>query len=236
MERVPFDADRDVILAEVRRHLAGFGIGEEWEPAAVSLVWNALHTPLGSPRAGEEPVGPLSLLSKEDRLHEMEFAFPLRKLTPEALAGRFTAHGAEAPGDFAALLSRLSFTEVKGMMKGYVDVFFRRGAPGQEKYYLLDWKTNHLGWGAEEYGEKGILASVARDYYFLQYHLYTVALDRWLARRLGKGYDYGKHFGGVFYLYVRGMDPSRGGDFGIHRAWPPPSRVQALAERLMGEE
>ncbi|HCY83861.1 MAG TPA: hypothetical protein DHV36_01870, partial [Desulfobacteraceae bacterium] len=40
--------------------------------------------------------------------------------------------------------------------------------------------------------------------YILQYHLYLVALDRYLKFRL-KDYDYETHFGGVFYLFIRGM-------------------------------
>jgi exodeoxyribonuclease V beta subunit len=235
MEFVPFDADRDRIAAEVRQRAPGRGIGREWEEGAVSLVWNALHTPLGAPRAGGAAVGPLRLVGKADRVHEMEFAFPLKAVTAEALAGVFAAHRLAAPADFAALLRALSFGTVRGMMKGYVDLLFRAGEPGREKYYLLDWKTNHLGWDIEEYGEAGLLASVSRDYYFLQYHLYTVALDRWLSLRLGEGYDYGTHFGGVFYLYVRGMDPARGSGFGIHRAFPDRALVKGLSARLFAE-
>ena len=40
--------------------------------------------------------------------------------------------------------------------------------------------------------------------YYLQYHLYTVALHRFLAQRQ-PGYRYDKHFGGVLYLFLKGM-------------------------------
>ena len=40
--------------------------------------------------------------------------------------------------------------------------------------------------------------------YDLQYQLYTLALHRFLRNRL-PGYDYEEHVGGVFYLFLRGM-------------------------------
>ena len=49
--------------------------------------------------------------------------------------------------------------------------------------------------------------------YDLQALLYVVALHRWLRVRRGDGYDYGRDFGGVRYLFCRGLDradPARG--------------------------
>ena len=43
--------------------------------------------------------------------------------------------------------------------------------------------------------------------------LYVVALHRWLRVRRGAGYDHGRDFGGVRYLFCRGLDraqPARG--------------------------
>jgi exodeoxyribonuclease V beta subunit len=51
-----------------------------------------------------------------------------------------------------------------------------------------------------------------RHNYYLQYHLYTLAADLFLEKRV-PGYSYQTHFGGVYYLFLRGldtMDPSRG--------------------------
>lgn len=42
--------------------------------------------------------------------------------------------------------------------------------------------------------------------YHLQHLLYSVALHRHLGRSL-PGYDYERHFGGVLYLFVRGVRP-----------------------------
>ena len=47
--------------------------------------------------------------------------------------------------------------------------------------------------------------------YVLQYLIYSVALQRHLKQRLGDAYCYEQHFGGVFYLYLRGMHPDHPG-------------------------
>ena len=36
--------------------------------------------------------------------------------------------------------------------------------------------------------------------------MYSVALHRLLRHRLGSDYDYDQHFGGVYYLFLRGME------------------------------
>jgi exodeoxyribonuclease V beta subunit len=39
----------------------------------------------------------------------------------------------------------------------------------------------------------------------LQYYIYTVALVRFLKSRV-RDFNYGSHFGGVIYLFLRGVD------------------------------
>jgi len=49
---------------------------------------------------------------------------------------------------------------------------------------------------------------------------------RWLKRRLGQGFDARKHFGGVYYLYLRGLGRSPGS--GVFYA--PPEAIGAAAD------
>jgi exodeoxyribonuclease V beta subunit len=72
---------------------------------------------------------------------------------------------------------------------------------------------------------------IGREAYDLQYLIYTVALHRYLGQRVAD-YDYATHFGGVFYLFVRGMNPARGADCGVFRDRPSPSLVAALDRYL----
>ena len=54
---------------------------------------------------------------------------------------------------------------------------------------------------------------MAEHGYHLQYLLYAVALDRYLQRRI-PGYRYETHFGGVLYLFVRGVRPAWRNSYG----------------------
>ena len=76
-----------------------------------------------------------------------------------------------------------------GFLRGFVDLVFEHGG----RYYLLDWKSNHLGDSATRY-------ALARWRRCARTPIrcrrpYALALHRWL-RRL-RGYDYERHFGGA---------------------------------------
>ena len=72
---------------------------------------------------------------------------------------------------------------------------------------------------------------MAESHYYLQYHLYTLAVDRFLSR-VEPGYDYERDFGGVLYLFVKGMKP--GHATGVFFEKPPAARLQALGAVLDG--
>ena len=76
------------------------------------------------------------------------------------------------------------------------------------QYYILDWKSNHLGNDAENYDLAGMEAAMAGSNYHLQYMIYTVALKRWLEKRIA-GFDFDTHFGGVIYVFLRGVRDDR---------------------------
>jgi exodeoxyribonuclease V beta subunit len=46
------------------------------------------------------------------------------------------------------------------------------------------------------------------------------------------GYSYDRHFGGVFYIFLRGVDPARVPQFGVYRDKPPAGRIAALSSLL----
>jgi exodeoxyribonuclease V beta subunit len=70
------------------------------------------------------------------------------------------------------------------------------------------------------------------EFYILQYHIYTVALNQYLKLRL-PDYTYEKHFGGIYYIFLRGIDPHMGPDFGIYRDRPPGKLITALCGELI---
>jgi exodeoxyribonuclease V beta subunit len=81
---------------------------------------------------------------------------------------------------------------------GFMDLLFRIGG----KYYLLDWKTNLL----PGYARDQIERSMTESDYHRQYRLYLQAVSRWLRRAHGSDDAFHTRFGGVYYLYVRGLN------------------------------
>jgi exodeoxyribonuclease V beta subunit len=73
---------------------------------------------------------------------------------------------------------------------------------------------------------------MARHFYNLQLGIYAVALHRYLERRL-PDYEYEKNFGGAFYIFLRGIDPSQRNN-GIFSMRPPRKFVEQLDEIFHG--
>ena len=75
--------------------------------------------------------------------------------------------------------------------------------------------------------------AMAEHSYYLQYLLYVVALHRYLGSRL-PAYQYESHFGEVYYLFLRGMQPGHT-DSGIYRDRPSLALIEALDQFFRGE-
>lgn len=174
----------------------------------------------------------LRRVTAADRLNEVEFTHPIVSLRPEQLQRVFVEHAASdlSSSDFSASLGRLQFRPVEGFMRGFIDCLFQLDG----RYYLVDWKSNWLGDRLSDYDEPGMRACMLQHSYFLQYHLYTIATDLYLSQRVA-GYDYDQHFGGVFYVFIRGIDPMTPGR-GIFRDKPDAGLVRALRRELLGGE
>jgi exodeoxyribonuclease V beta subunit len=171
----------------------------------------------------------LSSVPCKNRINEMEFYYPLNPFTPQQLEKIFSENGTiQIPGNFPDRVGKLTFPFAKGFMKGYIDMVFRE----KERYYLVDWKSNLLGTRVKDYSRDALNTVMSHDFYILQYHLYTLALYQFLRVRL-PGFDYEKDFGGVFYIFIRGVDPDHGPEFGIYKDYPSPNLIHALAGALI---
>jgi ATP-dependent exoDNAse (exonuclease V) beta subunit len=89
-------------------------------------------------------------------------------------------------------------SSTEGFFTGYMDLVFRQA----DRYYLLDWKTNDL---RGDYSPEALKRCMDDSDYHRQYRLYLVALVRWLKKRVPR-FEFERHLGGVFYLFVRGMN------------------------------
>lgn len=113
------------------------------------------------------------------------------------------------------------FDEIQGMLRGFVDLVFRH----QGKYYVLDYKTNHLGEQTENYQPNALVNTMKQQHYDLQSLFYTLALHHYLQLR-DLDYDYETHFGGVIYTFIRGMNGQA--ENGVYFDRPDVRLIQAL--------
>jgi exodeoxyribonuclease V beta subunit len=158
----------------------------------------------------------------------MEFYLPVRQLAPDTMKLLFEGLlDEDLFEDYYEVLNRLSFRQSRGMLQGFIDLVFTYNG----RFYILDWKSNHLGMKTSDYSQHAMHESMCRSAYILQYHLYTLALDRLLKVRL-PGYSYEKHFGGALYLYLRGI--SSGSVIGgIYLGRPLPEFIQRAGELIL---
>jgi exodeoxyribonuclease V beta subunit len=112
-------------------------------------------------------------------------------------------------------------------MNGKVDLVFRHGG----KYWILDWKSNHLGDRVEDYSLSRVREAMGQNNYHLQYHIYTVALRKHLRACL-PDFDYERDFGGCIYLFVRGMRTDS--DTGIFFHKPDVALLDRMDQVLTG--
>jgi exodeoxyribonuclease V beta subunit len=221
------DFTRPEPRAAVDRRLKEFGFDASWAEPVCRMIDDALSVAMF---ADPSPVR-LADVSAARRVSEMEFYFPLNLVTPALLEEIFARHGSTAAvpgGNAGAKIERLHFAPTRGCMKGFIDlVFEHRG-----RYYLIDWKSNRLGRRAEDYHPDRLKRVMAAHRYDLQYHLYTLAVHQHL-RRCVPGYDYARHFGGVCYVFLRGVSRLRDPDVGLFRDRPEPGLVHALGAALI---
>jgi exodeoxyribonuclease V beta subunit len=217
--------------AEVERVLARQGFETRWTPALTRALGEVLEAPL-------EPRGALRLrdLPRARRLGELEFVLPVAVRSGATWLGaarlaaafeRFAA--AELAAAYAPRLRQLQFPDLTGHLRGFIDLVFEHAG----RWYLADYKSNHLGDRVEHYAPERLREAMLAHHYVLQYHLYALALHRYLRFRL-PDYDYERHFGGALYLFVRGMAPSHPPGWGVYADRPPRALIEALSAALDG--
>ena len=225
-EKLDFAAPSDEAVSElVAQGLARYGYKPEWQEHITKMVHNVLGSPLS-------PTGfTLGALRKGSWSTELEFFFPLSFINSSQLAEILESHDLLSGGiDLALLAESLHFKPVKGMLMGFMDMVFEQDG----RYYLLDWKSNHLGNTLDDYGEDGMRMAMQKNLYPLQYLLYSVALNRYLSLRL-KNYRYNSHFGGVIYVFLRGVSMEHGEERGFFRDVPSQGLIEALTNLLIDE-
>lgn len=219
-ERADFMNPESDVIVEA---LAEFGFEADLQPVAMALLGDALATPMGA------DLPPLREIPLAQQIREMEFMLPMRAPDMAALAAAI-GPDAGADGRLAERVRMLQPAHLGGFLKGFIDLVFMH----EDRYYVLDYKSNQLGPMVRDYAQPQLAAAMAAAMYDLQALLYGVALHLALQQRL-PDYDYERHCGGALYLFLRGMQPAAPGS-GVFAWRPSREMVEGVAACLMRKE
>ena len=172
-----------------------FGVKAEssWLMKLLRDVTNAPLFPAGRDAAGFC----LADLDGKDVLKEMPFYFHLRPGTTGELNRLLS---------FSPVVQAVPERSLNGYLTGFIDLICRY----QGKYYIMDYKSNYLGNSLADYSPEALPTAMYAHNYGLQYWIYSLVLHRFLKGTL-PGYS-PDDFGGVYYLFARGMRPGYPGN------------------------
>jgi exodeoxyribonuclease V beta subunit len=209
-------------MAALEQQIARRCLRRGWSAWAAPLTqWlpSLLRTPLVLPDGGT-----LALADIDHRRRyqaELEFWFEANHVDTQRLdqlVSRYTLQGALRPA--------LPHNRINGMLKGFIDLIVEQN----DRYYVIDYKSNWLGETAAAYTPNAMREATLQSRYDLQYAIYTLALHRQLRARL-PDYDYERHVGGVLYLYLRGVDHA---GHGVHAERLPFALIDAMDRLFTG--
>ena len=153
----------------------------------------------------------------EPAASECHFQLPISPevpLSPQLIARLFAKQSDLVSQVYSKMLLDLKADELTGFLHGFIDrLTLHNGAWG-----VLDWKTNGLGAKISDYSNASLLECALQSHYFLQAHLYLIALRRYLGPEAP--------IAGAWLVFLRGI--SAGGDRGILHISPEPSLLEDL--------
>lgn len=197
------DLSEESLITLHRKHAARYGLDPaEREAVVIQWVRNIVNTQLA------DDVPPLATVDRSQRLDELPFDFSVARIT-ESVLNRKLSRLASAD-NHGMVMPPLSLEAFRGLVTGIIDLVFEH----EGRFFIADYKSNFLGGALTDYAPEQLDVAVLDRRYDLQYLLYTLALHRYLRQRL-PDYDYTRHFGGVFYLFLRGMRPEHGPQYGV---------------------
>lgn len=153
------------------------------------IIDNLLHKTVTTPLSITDPQFCLMNIPDGQCLKEMPFYLSLPSFNTHQLNGILHNKPTFQP---------LTAKQMSGFLTGFIDLICEYG----QRYYVMDYKTNSL----PDYRIDTLTHAMREHNYGLQYWIYSVVLHSYLQNRLAN-YSYAQHFGGVRYLFVRGMEP-----------------------------
>jgi len=148
-------------------------------------------------------------LCRLEGIREMEFAYPI----PER---HHTLLGNGPDG---------AWTVGRGYIRGFIDLVFRR----DNLMYFADWKGDLL----PSY-EPAAVARHVENHYRLQARIYSVGVVRMLAIHNERDYD--SKFGGLLYVFLRGISRVGDGKTGFYFERPSWNEIVTYESELMNHQ
>jgi exodeoxyribonuclease V beta subunit len=175
------------------------------------LIDQLLRSTVNTVLSDAEASFSLKELSEQQCLKEMPFYLAMKTMDISLINSILKDCPAYQP---------LSEKKLCGYLTGFIDLICEH----KGKFYVMDYKSNSL----ENYEQDSLVLAMRVHNYGLQYWIYSLVLHLYLQHRL-PDYSYGKHFGGVKYLFIRGMNETRVNS-GIYQTKPDLKRIEALAK------
>ena len=229
------DLQKPEQLAEViTQQSIWFGIGEQWHDCLENWLTDVLLAPFSAEietasqtqmqtaSQTQTPKISLAQLSTKQVKVEMEFHMPLHEVKVSGFNHIINQYFKLHKRDY-------QFEQLNGMIKGFIDLMFEF----EGKFYVADYKSNHLGDSYDNYHYLAMEQAMTGHDYHLQAILYTLALHRWLKYKL-PNYDYHTHIGGAYYLFIRGMSQTEPGN-GVYFVLPEKPMIEALDDLFSGK-
>ncbi|MFP4521587.1 MAG: exodeoxyribonuclease V subunit beta [Fibrobacterota bacterium] len=191
------DSEKSENKEKISRLLKIHGYSKSWGDCIQGLLNRTSNKTLPQARTSLSSIYPTAYMK------EMEFYYPVNINSPDELYKLFSHNLRKnnLRNEILNSLKRLDFNRHTWLMKGYIDFIFE----SHGKYFIIDWKSNNLGHSPSMYTLPFLLREMSAKRYFLQYYIYSAALNRYLNKRL-PGYTYEKNFGGVYYVFLRGIN------------------------------
>ncbi|WWO96297.1 MAG: exodeoxyribonuclease V subunit beta [Candidatus Dasytiphilus stammeri] len=174
-----------------QKHLDNHGIDIGWTPFLTKWINDILNFSLV-----QEDQFSLSKIIPQNKQISWKFSLKIDSLLKLQQLNQLI----QFSDPLSACSPTLYFQPFHGMLTGLIDLIVK----WKDKYYLIDYKTHWLGKDQSFYTSDILKSIITANHYEWRSHLYTLALHRYLRDRLPH-YNYNKNFGGVYYLFLRGM-------------------------------
>jgi exodeoxyribonuclease V beta subunit len=221
LENIDFQQASRQLPEVIAKQSKLFAIETQWQSTLETWLSDVLQTPFSTAKGSHGLT--LSALSAAQVKVEMEFYMPLKQVHVAPFNQLINHYMPQFQRHY-------DFAQLNGMIKGFIDlVFYFEG-----KFYVADYKSNHLGHVYEDYQYGALDKAMQQHDYYLQAILYSVALHRWLQQHW-QDYQFEQHYGGAYYLFLRGMHSTLPGN-GVLHYLPPAALVLALDKLFAGQD